>query len=79
MDLVKAFGISIRLAREELGFTQEQLGTAVNLHFTAIGRIERGERLCRIDTMEAIACGLEVELSELLRRAEGLRRLHSRK
>lgn len=75
MNLVKAFGISVRIAREHLKLTQGQLANSLGLQSTQIGRIERGEKLSRIDTMEAVAKGLDIELSELVRRAEGLQRL----
>lgn len=75
MDLVKAFGLAVRIIREKEKLTQEDLALRVGVHFTAIGRLERGEKQCRIDTMEAVASGFGIALSELIRRAEKLREL----
>lgn len=75
MDLVKALGLVVRIARESADLTQDQLGARTGIHFTAIGRIERGEHQARIDTMNSVALGLGMSLSELVRRAEDLLKL----
>ncbi|HEX4731876.1 MAG TPA: helix-turn-helix transcriptional regulator, partial [Solirubrobacterales bacterium] len=49
--------------------SQEELGVRASLHRTAVGQIERGERVARADTLVKLAGSLAIPPSELL---EGL-------
>lgn len=54
-----------RLRRRE-GLSQEQLAERASLHRTEIGRLESGERVCRIDTLIRLADAMAVPPGELL-------------
>jgi len=57
----------MRLARQQLGISQEELADLSGLHRTYVGSVERGERNISIDNMEAIAIALNQELTALLK------------
>jgi len=75
MDLAAAVGQVIRMTRQNLNLTQQTLAESVGMHFTAVGRVERGEWQARLQTLEMLAGGLGVPLSEVIRQAEELQRL----
>ena len=58
---------SLRLRRN---LTIEQLADRSDLHWTTISVIEAGKKTPGLGTIEAIAEGLEITPSELLREAE---------
>jgi transcriptional regulator with XRE-family HTH domain len=53
--------------RREAGLTQEELGARLDIHFTFVGSIERGERNVTIDNIERVAKALKVDIAELFR------------
>jgi DNA-binding XRE family transcriptional regulator len=55
--------------RLEQGFSQEKLAAHVGLDRSYYGAIERGEYKVSISIASKVACGLDMKLSELLRRA----------
>jgi transcriptional regulator with XRE-family HTH domain len=57
----------IRLIRNNLGISQEQLADEAGLHRTYIGSIERAERNISIDNIEKIARALKVDAETLLK------------
>jgi transcriptional regulator with XRE-family HTH domain len=61
----KQVGERVRVLREKKGISQEALASTCNLHRTYIGLIERGERNLSLTTVERIAEGLGVQVSEL--------------
>jgi transcriptional regulator with XRE-family HTH domain len=63
-------GQIVREARRKLGLSQEELADKCGLHRNAVGLIERGERTPNIDTLIALACGLETRPSLLVGRLE---------
>lgn len=65
-DLTRSVGLRIRLRREQLGLSQEQLAVDARMDRTAIGKIERGERSVTISTLSRIAKALRVSMSRLL-------------
>ncbi|MDX9721679.1 MAG: helix-turn-helix transcriptional regulator [Myxococcota bacterium] len=67
-------GMSIKLLRVERGWSQEELGIRAGLDRTYIGAIERGERNVGICNVVQLAGAMGLSLSELVTRAEGLRR-----
>jgi transcriptional regulator with XRE-family HTH domain len=60
-------GENLRLARERLGLTQEEVGHRSGVHPTEVSRIEAGKRDPRVSTVERLAKAVEVPASELLR------------
>ncbi len=66
MDTVqKRLGEKVRQLRLARGWTQEQLASRANRHWTYIGGIERGERNVTIQVVTDIALALGVPTSEL--------------
>ena len=65
MEPHERFGRNLKQARKELGWTQEDLGHAADLHSTEIGRLERGAREPRLSTIVRLARALEVPPAKL--------------
>ena len=61
------FAKRLRQARQEKGYSQEELADRSGLHRTYVGSVERSERNISIDNMERLAIALEIETIELLR------------
>ena len=61
-------GRKIRLLRKRQKMSQEELAEKVGLHYTTIGRIERGESNPPIQTVNKIAQVLKVPVSEIFNR-----------
>jgi transcriptional regulator with XRE-family HTH domain len=59
----------MRSLRRERGYTQEKFAAHVGIDRSYYGAIERAEFNASMDTIGKIACGLDVKVSELLRRA----------
>jgi transcriptional regulator with XRE-family HTH domain len=57
---------NVRLIRNKLGLSQEQLADLARLHRTYIGSIERAERNVSLDNIEKIAVALKVKPERLL-------------
>jgi transcriptional regulator with XRE-family HTH domain len=66
-DLLKRFGARVREMRKERSLSQEALAAICGLDRTYVGGVERGERNVALKNIEAIARGLGVSLSELMR------------
>jgi transcriptional regulator with XRE-family HTH domain len=66
MTVAEQFGTNLRDCRRRVGLSQEETAVRASLHRTAVGQIERAERVCRIDTLVKLAGALGVEPSELL-------------
>lgn len=59
-------GNVIRERREALGISQEGLAALSELNRTYIGQVERGEVSVSVVTLQRIADGLNMKLSELI-------------
>ena len=66
MNFATRFGHNLARCREHAGISQEELGMRAELHRTAIGQLERGERVARTDTLVKLAGSLAVSPVELL-------------
>jgi transcriptional regulator with XRE-family HTH domain len=66
LDCARRFGENLVRCRKQAGLSQEALGERANLHRTAIGLLERGARVPRIDTLVKLAAALEVSPHDLL-------------
>lgn len=66
MTVAQRFGANLVHCREQAGLSQEALGERASLHRTAIGLLEKGARMPRIDTLIKLAMALDVEAADLL-------------
>jgi len=63
------FGNAVKEKRLELGFSQEDLAEASDLHRTYVSDVERGIRNISIESIEKIAHALELSVASLFERA----------
>jgi len=63
----EVFGANLARCREALGISQENLGLMADLHRTAVGQLERGQRIARADTVLRLSSCLGVEIGDLFR------------
>jgi transcriptional regulator with XRE-family HTH domain len=66
IDIAGRFGDNIARCRKRADLSQEELSHLASLHRTEISQLERGLRLCRIDTLVKIKDALDVSADELL-------------
>jgi transcriptional regulator with XRE-family HTH domain len=64
--VAERFGANLRRVCRREGLSQEGLAVRASLHRTEIGRLEAGERACRIDTLIRLAGAMAVPPGELL-------------
>jgi len=69
-DIREHFGFAVKVRREELGLTQEDLADRAGIHRTYLSDIERGTRNPSLINIERMAAALSVSLSELFRLVE---------
>lgn len=60
------FAQRLRIQRQDLGLSQEELADRAGLHRTYVGSVERAERNISIDSMERLAEALGLDVSDLL-------------
>ncbi|MGJ4859587.1 helix-turn-helix domain-containing protein [Labrys sp. La1] len=68
MRLTAIFARNLRLLRDQADLSQEQLAGLAGLDRNYIGKLEREENSPTLDTIEAIAVALQLELSTLFDR-----------
>jgi transcriptional regulator with XRE-family HTH domain len=61
-----AFGARVRARRQALGLSQEALAREIDIHWTFLGQVERGQRNLSLHNLLKIAAGLGVDPSELV-------------
>ncbi|HXR31252.1 MAG TPA: helix-turn-helix transcriptional regulator [Solirubrobacterales bacterium] len=66
MDLAVQFGRNLAYCRKRAKLSQEELAVRASLHRTAVGQLERGERVARVDTAVKLAGSLGIPPCELL-------------
>jgi transcriptional regulator with XRE-family HTH domain len=66
--LLMAFGLAIQKRRREMGLSQEEAAGRAGIHRTYFADSERGVRNVGIKNVVAIARGLDVTPSELLKK-----------
>jgi transcriptional regulator with XRE-family HTH domain len=59
------FGRNLANCRRRAKLSQEELAVRASLHRTAVGQLERGERVARVDTVVKLAGSLSVAVDEL--------------
>ena len=62
----KKIGLKIKLLRNKIGISQEELGFRSDISKTQIGLIERGESSPTIDTLDKIAQAFDISLVDLV-------------
>lgn len=62
----KRFGENLSHHRKRIGISQEELSLRASLHRTAVGQLERGERVARTDTLIKLVGALGVRPDDLL-------------
>ena len=60
------FGTNVRIRRETLGISQEELADLAGLHRTYVGSVERGERNISLQNILRLAAALNCSGSDLL-------------
>jgi transcriptional regulator with XRE-family HTH domain len=66
MVVADQLGANLAYCRRRAKLSQEELAVMASLHRTAIGLIERGERMCRVDTLVKLAGSLNIPPGDLL-------------
>jgi transcriptional regulator with XRE-family HTH domain len=66
MVVADRFGANLRYCRRRAGLSQEELAVRASLHRTAVGQLERGERIARVDTAVKLAGSLGIPACDLL-------------
>lgn len=66
-NLQRRLGGRIRELRKKRKWSQERLAEACRLHWTYVGQVERGERNLTLQSIEALAKGLEIRISDLFK------------
>lgn len=70
-EIAKYIGQRIRNYRTKQSLSQEKLAELAGCHPTYIGQIERGEKNATLESVEKIACALNVPLSRLFEKLAG--------
>lgn len=65
-NIYKTIGQFIRVKRDELGFTQEELGNKIGVSTATISLYESGDRKPELDILGKIAIALGVSMTALL-------------
>jgi transcriptional regulator with XRE-family HTH domain len=66
MVVAGQLGANLAYCRKQAKLSQEELAVMASLHRTAVGQIERGERVCRVDTLVKLAGSLDISPGDLL-------------
>jgi len=66
-DINLLFGKAVRRRRKKLGWSQEKLAKESGLHWTYIGRIERGKQNISLGNVGKVARALRTTLEKLLK------------
>jgi transcriptional regulator with XRE-family HTH domain len=69
-DIRERFGFAVKVSREKLGLTQEDLADRARIHRTYLSDIERGFRNVSLINIERLSAALSLPLSELFRLVE---------
>jgi len=72
MKVAEQFGDNLRRLRRRAGLSQEETAVLASLHRTAVGQLERGERVARADTIAKLAGALRVDPAEFFAGIEWL-------
>lgn len=62
----REFGARVRDRRLEIGLSQEAAAVKCGIHWTQLGKVERGQRSLRLETLVKIAEGLDIDAGVLV-------------
>lgn len=65
-ETTRVFGERVRDRRTALDLSQEAAAVRCGIHWTQLGKVERGQRSLRLETIVKIAAGLEIDPGELV-------------
>lgn len=65
MSVADQFGANLRYCRRLARLSQEETAVLASLHRTAVGQLERGERVARADTIAKLAGALHIDPGDL--------------
>jgi hypothetical protein len=65
-ETTRVFGERVRKRRLELGISQEAAAVRCGIHWTQLGKVERGQRSLRLETIVKIAAGLDIDAGRLV-------------
>lgn len=65
-ETTRMFGERVRQRRLELGLSQEAAAVRCGIHWTQLGKVERGQRSLRLETIVKIAAGLDSDTGSLV-------------
>jgi hypothetical protein len=65
-ETTRAFGEQVRDRRAELGLSPEAAAVRCGIHWTQLGKVERGQRSLRLETIMKIAAGLDIDAGVLV-------------
>ena len=65
-ETTRVFGERVRDRRNQLGISQEAAADRIGIHWSALGKIERGQRSLRLETILKIAAGLDIDAGQLV-------------
>ncbi|MCB9408678.1 MAG: helix-turn-helix transcriptional regulator [Mycolicibacterium sp.] len=65
-ETTRVFGERVRRRRLELGLSQEAAAVRCGIHWTQLGKVERGQRSLRLETIVKIADGLDSDPGALV-------------
>jgi transcriptional regulator with XRE-family HTH domain len=65
-DTTREFGSRVRNRRLEIGLSQEAAAVKCGIHWTQLGKVERGQRSLRLETIVKIAAGLDIDAGALV-------------
>lgn len=66
-DVRERFGYAVKVRREALGLTQEDLAERAGIHRTYLSDVERGSRNLSLINIERLAAALDLSLSDLFK------------
>lgn len=65
-ETTRVFGERVRSRRLALGLSQEAAAVRCGIHWTQLGKVERGQRSLRLETIVKIAEGLDIDPADLV-------------
>jgi len=65
-ETTREFGERVRNRRIVLGLSQEAAALRCGIHWTQLGKVERGQRSLRLENIIKIADGLDIDAGKLV-------------